>query len=103
LAKGTPPQTPDTRTLRAPTQQQRTTATFVRPAEGGQGTRTSAPESHQLKVGAETHVHTISEDDKQLKIQLAQSQRDNIDIQAELKTTQDRAASSDIQLKRKTI
>jgi len=55
-------------------------------------------------VGAETHVHTISKEEyEHLKIQLARSQRDNIDIQAELKTTQDRAASKDIQLQREII
>jgi len=84
-----------------PTQLPRTTATFIGPTEGGRGTRTSAPESQQLKVGAETHVHTISKEEyEQLKIQLARSHRNNIDIQAELKTTQDRAASRDIQLQR---
>jgi len=50
-------------------------------------------------VSAKTHVHTISKEEyEQLRIHLAWSQRDNIDIQAELKTTQDKAASRDIQL-----
>jgi len=52
---------PDTsRVLRVPTQPPRATATFEGPAGSGRGQRTSAPESQQKKVGAESHVVTVS-------------------------------------------
>jgi len=36
---------------------------FVGPTEGGRGTRTIALEPQQSKVGAETHVYTITKEE----------------------------------------
>jgi len=44
-------------------------------------------------VGAETDVHTISKEEYEHQSTTYISQRDNIYIKAELKTTQERAAS----------
>jgi len=75
--------------------------TFVRPSGRTQGRHASAPDSQQKKVGAEPNVVTISvEEFENLKVQLERSQRHNIEIQTELKTTKKRALSKDIQLHR---
>jgi len=94
--------TPDaSRTPQAPSQILRTIAAFT-----GPGTRSktdlllSAPDTQQLKVSAGPHIITVSKDEfEKLKFQLEQSQRSNSEIQSELKTTQQRAISQDIQLK----
>jgi len=99
----TPSPTPDaSRTLQAPSQIPRTTATFT-----GQGTRSrtdqslSAPDSQQQKVSAVSHIITVSKEDfEKSKAQLEQSQRNKTEIQKELQTTQQRALTQDIQLKR---
>jgi len=52
-------------------------------------------------VSAAPHIITVSKEDfEKLKAQLEQSQRNNTEIQKELQTTQQRALSQDIQLKR---
>jgi len=72
-----PPQTPDTaRTLRAPTQLPRATATFVGPTGSSRGTRTSALEFQKQKVGAQSTVLTIDKEEFELlKIELEEAQR----------------------------
>jgi len=82
--------TPDTsRTLQAPSQIPRTTATFT-----GPGTRSrtdlslSAPDSQPQKLSATTNILTVSKEDfDKLKLQLAQSERNNSEIRIELETT----------------
>jgi len=93
--------TPDTsRTLQAPSQIPRTTATFTGPATRARTDQSlSAPDSQQ-KVSDIPNILTVSRVDfEKLKNQLKHSQRINSEIQIELQETQNRAQSQDIQFK----
>jgi len=72
LTEATPHQTPDpSRTLQEQ-RNRRDRSDVFEPTAGGRSTLTTAPDTQQLKVGAETHVQTISKEEyEHLKVQLA--------------------------------